>query len=65
MIVHPIHPLFNKDSKTLILGSFPSAKSRESSFFYGHKQNRFWQVISKIFDEKTPATIEEKKHSYF
>ncbi|MBO5223465.1 MAG: DNA-deoxyinosine glycosylase [Clostridia bacterium] len=61
MIIHPIPPLFDKNSKTLILGSFPSVKSRESSFFYGHKQNRFWQVISKIFDEKTPVTIEEKK----
>ncbi|MBE5731942.1 MAG: DNA-deoxyinosine glycosylase [Clostridiales bacterium] len=61
MIVHPIPPLFDENSKTLILGSFPSVKSRESAFFYGHKQNRFWQVVANIFGEKIPQTIEEKK----
>ncbi len=61
MIIHPIPPLFDKNSKTLILGSFPSVKSRESSFFYGHKQNRFWQVIAAIFNKAIPNTLEEKK----
>ena len=61
MIVHPIPPLFDENSKTLILGSFPSVKSRESAFFYGHKQNRFWQVVANIFGEKIPQNIEEKK----
>ncbi|MDO4748796.1 MAG: DNA-deoxyinosine glycosylase [Eubacteriales bacterium] len=62
MIVnHPIEPLFNKHSRVLILGSFPSVKSREEMFFYGHKQNRFWKVVSAVFDEATPATVEEKR----
>ncbi len=58
--VHPIPPLYNENSEKLILGSFPSIKSREAMFFYGHPQNRFWKLIAKIFDEETPNTIEEK-----
>ena len=46
----------------LILGSFPSVKSREQNFFYGHPQNRFWKVISAIFGQPVPQTIEDKKH---
>lgn len=61
MIVHPIEPVFDKNSKILILGSFPSVKSREAGFFYGHPQNRFWQVLAKICNENKPETIEEKK----
>lgn len=61
MIQHPIPPLYNKDSKILILGSFPSVKSREQMFFYGHPQNRFWKVISAVFDCDEPTSIEEKK----
>ena len=60
-IFHPIKPFFDKNSKILILGSFPSVKSREQMFFYGHKQNRFWRVISSIFGEKVPESIDEKK----
>lgn len=59
---HPIPPLYNKDSKVLILGSFPSVKSREQMFFYGHPQNRFWKVISAVMDNAEPKTIEEKKN---
>lgn len=59
-IIHPIPPLWRKDSETLILGSFPSVRSREEMFFYGHKQNRFWKVISALFDAPLPTTIEEK-----
>ena len=62
MIIHPIKPLYNKNSKTLILGSFPSVKSREENFFYGHKQNRFWKVISSVFNTPLPTTIEEKRN---
>lgn len=61
MIDHPFPPLYNKDSKILILGSFPSVKSREQLFFYGHPQNRFWKVISAVFECDEPETIEEKK----
>ncbi|MBR3819734.1 MAG: DNA-deoxyinosine glycosylase [Clostridia bacterium] len=61
MIVHPIPPLFDENSKTLILGSFPSVKSRETAFFYGHPQNRFWPVLAMIYGMPKPETVEEKK----
>lgn len=51
----------NDNSRVLILGSFPSVKTRESGFYYGHKMNRFYPVISGIFNEPMPHTIEEKK----
>lgn len=60
MIVHPIPPIYDENSEILILGSFPSVKSREECFFYGHPQNRFWKVIARVLGEKTPATIHEK-----
>ena len=61
MIVHPIPPLYSPLSKVLILGSFPSVKSREEGFFYGHGMNRFWSVISRITERPLPGTIEEKR----
>ena len=60
-LVHPIPPLFDAQSRVLILGSFPSVKSREAQFFYGHPQNRFWKLLALLFDEETPVTIEEKR----
>ena len=60
-IVHPFPPLYDENSRILILGNFPSVKSREQLFFYGHPQNRFWRVVSAVFGEETPVTIEEKK----
>ena len=60
-IIHPIAPFYTPDSKILILGSFPSVKSRESGFFYGHPQNRFWKLMALLFDESLPGTVEEKK----
>ncbi len=60
MISHPIPPVFDKSSEILILGSFPSQKSREQMFFYGHPQNRFWRVVSQVLAQKTPETVEEK-----
>jgi hypoxanthine-DNA glycosylase len=65
MTEHPFPPLYNKDSKVLILGSFPSVKSREQMFFYGHPQNRFWKVIASVFECDVPETIEEKKKLLF
>ena len=59
-IIHPISPLFNNSSKILILGSFPSVKSREQGFYYGHPQNRFWKVIARVCNAGTPTTIHEK-----
>ena len=61
MIIHPIPPVYDKNSKILILGSFPSVKSRENGFFYGHPQNRFWKVAAAVFEEKIPLTTDEKK----
>ena len=60
-IIHPIPPVYDKNSKILILGSFPSVKSREYGFFYGHPQNRFWRVIANVCSEDIPVTIDEKK----
>lgn len=59
---HPFPPLYDKNSKVLILGSFPSVKSREQMFFYGHPQNRFWKVVSTVIGTETPVTIEEKRN---
>ena len=61
MIKHPIPPLYDENSRVLILGSFPSVKSREAQFFYGHPQNRFWKVTSAVFNEPVPQTIQEKR----
>ena len=61
MTEHPFPPLYNKDSKVLILGSFPSVKSRAQNFYYGHPQNRFWKVIAALTESEVPQTIEEKK----
>ena len=60
-IDHPFGPLYSDQSRILILGSFPSVKSREQNFFYGHPQNRFWKVIASVFDEPLPETISDKK----
>ena len=58
--VHNIPPVYDQNSKILILGSFPSVKSREAQFFYHHPQNRFWKICERLFDVKL-NTIEEKK----
>ncbi len=58
---HNIAPVFDGNSRTLILGSFPSVASRESGFYYGHKHNRFWQVLAAVYGEKVPASIDEKR----
>lgn len=61
MIKHPIEPVWDKNSKVLILGSFPSVKSREYGFFYGHPQNRFWRVLAEITGDSLPDTVQNKK----
>ena len=60
-VTHTFEPVFDKKSKVLILGSFPSVKSRENNFYYGHPQNRFWKVLARIFEVDVPQTIEDKK----
>ncbi len=60
-IVHPIPPTFDERSEILILGSFPSVKSREMGFYYGHPQNRFWRVMAALYGESVPMTVEERR----
>ena len=60
-IIHPFPPLYDEHSSILILGSFPSVKSREAMFFYGHPQNRFWKVVSGLLAEPLPVTVPEKR----
>ena len=60
-ILHPIPPVYDTTSRILILGSFPSVKSREAMFFYGHPQNRFWRVAAQVFDEPVPMTVPDRK----
>ena len=61
-ITHTFEPVFDENSKILILGTFPSVKSRENHFYYGHPQNRFWKVMAAVMDSTQPQTIEEKKN---
>ena len=60
-VLHEIAPVYDENSRILILGRFPSVKSRESGFFYGHPQNRFWKVLAGILDVPVPVTVDEKK----
>jgi len=60
-VLHELDPIYHEDSKILILGSIPSVKSREEGFYYAHPKNRFWPVLAKVYEEKTPRSIEEKK----
>lgn len=60
-LTHQLEIFIHDDSKILILGSFPSVKSREYGFYYSHKQNRFFPVLAKLFDEPVPSSIEERK----
>lgn len=61
MVVHPIEPFYRADSEVLILGSFPSVKSREEGFFYAHPQNRFWRLLAALFKAEIPRTIDDKE----
>lgn len=60
-ITHPFPPVFDENSRILILGSFPSVKSREVSFYYGNPQNRFWRVLSVLFGGEAPSSTQEKR----
>ena len=61
MTVHPIPPVFDSNSRMLILGSFPSVKSREWGFFYGHPQNRFWRILAEVLNKDVPENIDGKR----
>lgn len=58
--IHPFEAVFDQNSEILILDTFPSVKSRENAFYYGHPQNRFWKVLSAIYNTSCPQTTEEK-----
>ena len=60
-LVHPIPPTWNENSQILILGSWPSVKSRARAYFYGHPQNRFWQLLALLFEEPLPETKSERE----
>ena len=60
-VIHPIPPVYDAQSRILILGSFPSVKSREMQFFYGHPQNRYWKVLAAVYSEEVPMTIPERR----
>lgn len=60
-VTHTFGPVFDSSSRILILGSFPSVKSRENQFYYGHPQNRFWKVMASVLDTPVPETVEDKK----
>lgn len=60
-VTHGFPPVFNENSRILILGSMPSVKSREVSFYYGHPQNRFWKVLSAVTGERFPEDIPGKR----
>ena len=61
LLSHTFDPIYDINSKILILGTFPSVKSRETNFYYGNPQNRFWKVISFLTNSDLPNTIEEKR----
>ncbi|WP_027729023.1 DNA-deoxyinosine glycosylase [Treponema sp. C6A8] len=70
LITHPLAPVWNEESKVLLLGTMPSPKSRQLGFFYMHPQNRFWRVLSQVFSENlalpnnaadTQAAIRERR----
>ena len=56
-LIHPLPPIYDSNSKILILGSFPSRKSRENNFYYGHRQNQFWSLLENVYEEKITDKI--------
>lgn len=61
LLIHPFQPVYNSESRVLILGSFPSVASRAQEFYYGHPRNRFWPLIAALLEVSEPHTIAEKK----
>lgn len=62
IFTHTFEPIFDKNSEILVLGSFPSVKSRENNFYYAHPQNRFWRVVASVYSCPVPKTVEEKEN---
>ncbi|MDE5613258.1 MAG: hypothetical protein K2I74_01240 [Treponemataceae bacterium] len=61
IVAHPFEPVFDANSRVLVIGSFPSEVSRTAGFFYGHPRNRFWRVMAAVFGEDVPVTTAEKR----
>lgn len=60
-LAHPFPPVYDESSRILILGSFPSVRSREEGFYYGHPRNRFWPLLARCLEASVPVTVEEKR----
>ena len=60
LVMHPLQPIFDKNSRVLVLGTMPSPKSREYGFYYSHPQNRFWRIVSDLYEEPLPKSNDEK-----
>ena len=60
-VQHTLQPFYDRHSKVLILGSMPSVKSREVGFYYAHPKNRFWKVLSLIYQEEIEDDITKKQ----
>ena len=60
-VIHPFAPVWDENCRILVLGTFPSVKSRENAFYYGHPQNRFWRMLGMVYGAEPPNTIEEKR----
>lgn len=60
-ILHPLKPIYDENSKVLVLGTMPSVKSRENNFYYSHPQNRFWKTLSKVYEEEIGISNDERK----
>lgn len=64
-VIHPLEPIYDKESKVLILGTMPSVKSRDEGFYYAHPQNRFWKTLSKVYDETIGKSNDERRAFLF
>lgn len=60
-VSHPFEPVWDENSRILILGSFPSVRSREIGFYYAHPQNRFWPLMELLFQEPVGSSAEERR----
>ena len=60
-LIHEFPPVYDENSRILILGSFPSVKSREVQFYYGHPQNRFWKILAALFEAPFPGSVDERR----
>lgn len=64
MLIHPFAPVFDKNSRVLILGTFPSPKSRENGFYYGHPQNAFWKTLALVLSKPEPEASTEARRAF-